>query len=102
MAVVATIVASAPRTAHAEQFDLQIALEPGVASLHESQVTNWGLLGGGLSAAFSLNDRLSVIALYDRSQFTQRDPSLAPTTPSSSPEIAQITTSRTPNRTTET
>jgi hypothetical protein len=63
--------------ARAEQFDLQLALEPGVASLKEQGATNWGLVGGGVSGAFFLNDRLSIIAVFDRQQFTSRDPQLA-------------------------
>jgi hypothetical protein len=65
------------RAAQAEQYDLQVVLEPGVSTLHESGVSNWGPLGGGVSAGFSLNDRLSLIALYDRSQYVDRDPSLS-------------------------
>ncbi|HSI03097.1 MAG: hypothetical protein ACAI38_06790 [Myxococcota bacterium] len=66
-----------PATAHAGFADLRLALEPGIASLHEGGVTNWAPLGGGGSVSIGLIERLQVTANFDRKEFTNREPTLA-------------------------
>ncbi len=65
-----------PGTAHAGLGDLRLALEGGVAGLHEGGVTNWAPLGGGGSIAVGLIERLQLTANYDHKEFVNRDPTL--------------------------
>lgn len=66
-----------PARARAERFGLQLALEPGISNLKEADVTNWSFVGGGINPSFGVTDRVHITGLFDRKEFTTRDPTLA-------------------------